>query len=142
VYYSTGRRHLIKSALSDLGVESVPLFSTSINASQYDPGQWSFFSAWMSYLANKWRKRWFISESERVFFGTALERLGSFLECERQPALDALVQLRLDLTTAAGCLDRLLFGIPEWGIIHKVEYYAPPTGKQLYSISEVLRRTG
>src|ERR1044072_1629702 len=48
-YYSAGRQNLINSALTDLGVESVPSLVNGLPSLPYDPGQWSFFSACMSY---------------------------------------------------------------------------------------------
>jgi hypothetical protein len=138
-YYSADRREMITLALGDLGFESAAPAAANSHSPQYSPEPWSPLSVLMNFIANRWRKRWFVSESERVFFGTTLGRLWNLLACDQQPPQEALVQLRLDLTTAAGCVHRHLVGTPELGSIRRVEYYAPPTSKQLYSISEVLR---
>jgi hypothetical protein len=138
-YYASGRQEMIRVALVDLGVESVQPMTVDLNSPPYTPKRWSFFFIWKNFVANKWRNSWIVKEEKRLFFAATLQRLWNFLEFEEQPPLDALVQLRLDLTTAASCLDQLLFGVPELALVQKVEYFAPPKAKHLFSICEVLR---
>ncbi len=135
-YYTAEKRQVIRSALADLALEPSPVLTSFSEAVAYRHP--SCFASFLEFVVNKWRRTWRFGSDEQRFLANNLGRLLSVLESDQQPAHTDLVQLRLNLTAATSFLWSKLSGIRELSMIYDVEYFAPPAGKRLHSLHELL----